>query len=261
MAKDAVMKPVAKYEKVGGLCEIGQQNLTQFCLARYDVQKNCVLQVHQFVNCRDFMGDVFVGLEDNRDIGIYGFSFTKNNPKPDMETCGLLVKFPDAGALTNFQDNFQILKNIEDTLGWQTTFGEVVEFPGEKRVMYVIGDTMWQANAPTFALYSYLLKCLTYPIKDKGKWMEEIKAQSTNEGRYMDVEYMKWLLVNLNEVGTHYKNFSGFSNQKEVQIGTLHNWTGFVSMKKLLWDKPEALGSYYTEMYKTHTLSTYKRAA
>jgi hypothetical protein len=179
------------------------------------------------------MGDALVGVQENRDMGIYGFSYKKTDPRPDPENVSLLIKFGDKGSLKNFQDNFIILKNIEEGLGFATTYPEVVNYPGKNPVVWVLGDNRWQGNAVAFSLYSYLLKTLTYPIKNKDKWMEEIKANKTNEGLYMDIPYFKFLFSGgLNDIEPFFKNFSGYP--KGVEIHTLHHSSGFVAAQPQL---------------------------
>jgi hypothetical protein len=231
------------------LSEIMQNNLTQFALARYDDAKDKLIQCHQFVKCRDFMLDVFVGMEENKDMEIYGFKFLKSFPRPDAENTSLLLRLVDARGLKNFQENFPILTEIENKLGWGTSFPDLVDYPdGKSVVVWVAGDKRWQRCAVAFSLYTYILKCLTYPIVDKSKWMEEIRAMPASvEARYMNIEHISFLLKNMNHIITKYSNFSGWKNQKETNIGTVHNNSGFVSVAK-----------YFSGQMPTHVLCGYK---
>ncbi len=240
-------------QKDRSYCEIGQQNMTKFALARYDSQKDRIVQCHPFIKCRDFLLDAMVGVEEGKDMGIYGFEFKKTDPRPDAENTSLLVSFPQGKLLKNFQDNFSILTDIEKAIGWSPTYPELVNYPGKEQIVWVSGDRRWQHCALALSLYTYLIKCLTYEIKDKAKWMEEIKAQPTNEGSYMDVAYMSWLLPRLDKVIDKYTTFSGFQDQKGMDIGTIHNWTGFKSMMSLI-GPTKKVDEYYKKMYKNHVL-------
>lgn len=243
--------PVEKSKQENRLAEIFQNNLTELALARYDSQSDKIVQCHQFVHCRDFILDAFVSLEDNIDVRIYGFRYDKDCPKPDAVNTSFLLKL-QPGALKNFQENLPILKSIENFLNWNVTFGDIVDYPelhAGETVVWVFGDPRWQATAVSLSLYTFLLKCLTYPIKNKDKWMEEIKNAGTTESKYIDEEHLRLLLVNLGEIICKYRNFSGFSDQKTKDLWALHDGSGFVSIKKALRGDP---------YYQTHALYNYR---
>lgn len=256
--KKIVEKPITD----GHLAEIFQANRTEFALCRYDTTKDKLIQCHQFVHCRDFIGDALVGVEDNRDMGVWGFKYFTNYPRPDPENSSILVRLENEGALKNLQDNFSILKDIEDNLGWGISMPEIVDYPGKYIVLWFLGDIRWQRSAIAVSLYTYLIKCLTYPFKDKKNWMQEIKALGTGSAyeknpdvQYMDPDYLKFLFVNFNEITSRYMTYSGFTNQKSLGISTIHNYIGFVSMKKLIYKKEKS------SLYDTHALNGWKAAA
>jgi hypothetical protein len=225
--------------KQNHLAEIGQHNKTEFALCRYDTKKETLIQCHQFVHCRDFMLDAITGAEENRDMEIYGFKYHKNDPRPDSTNASVLVRLEGSDSLKNFETNLPILKGIEEFMGWATTAVDVVDFPDKKSVViWALGDANWSKTALTFSLYTYLLKCLTYKIKDQKNWKEEIKKQNTVESRYMDEKYLDFLFANLNTILPLYKNFSGW--EKGVETYKLHNSSGFVSLKGVLTNKGNA---------------------
>jgi hypothetical protein len=181
------------------------------------------------------MGDALVGVEDNRDMSIYSFKFGKDNPRPDSSNASLLVRFQDSACFKNFQENFQILKDIEDNIGFGVSYPDIVDYPDKRTVVWVIGDHKWQSTAVMFSLYTYLLKCLTYPIKNKKNWMDEILKAGTVESEYMDKAYLQFLFKNADDIISKYKNFSGRPNQKETDIYSIHYGIGFVDSKPYIY--------------------------
>lgn len=244
------MKTVVEKPNTGKLSEITQQNKTELALCRYDAQKDKVIQCHQFVHCRDFMHDVLIGAEDNREMQVYGFTYSTDDPRPDPENASILLRFPDGSYLKNFQDNFSILKGIEEFLQWGSSYAEIVDYPGERPVVWVVSDVRWQSTAISFSLWTYILKCLSYKIVNKSKWREEIAVMTYEENyggslnfgttlpvveaKYMDLDYINKLLASLDDVCSKYKTYSGFRNQKVENIMHLHNDSGFVKCKPLV---------------------------
>jgi len=235
-----------------GLCEIGQTNETELALCRYDDETNRLLQCHQFVHCRDFMLDAMVGVESNKDMGIFGFQYLKTYPRPDAANMSLLLRIHGDGRLKDFEKNLPILKNIEDFMGWGQTVASLVDYPGKEKIVWVLGDPKWQKCALTFSLYTYLMKCLTYPISDSSKWMDEILANRSVESGYMNKDYLNFLFANLDDIIARYKNFSGFNDQPNTAIGIIHSYTGFHSMRNLLWK----VGGY-NKTWENHVLKNY----
>lgn len=234
------------------LCEIPQDNKTEFALCRYDDESNQLIQCHQFVHCRDFMGDAQVGAETNQDMAIYSFRYLKSYPRIDQENTSLLMRLPDSGSLKAFQENLSVLRSIEEVVNWEKTHASLVDYPGNDKIVWVLGDGAWQKSGLGFSLYTYILKCMTYRYKDKTKWMEEVKTMKTVEARYMDPDYLTFIFNNLDDIVGKYKNFSGYNVPKD--IGTIHNFTGFHSMKACL----KTTGAFQSKMYSDHVLNGYK---
>lgn len=216
------------------LSEEHQANKTEFAFCRYDPETDKIIQCCQFVHCRDFLGDAMVGYKSNRPMSIYGFNYSKSDPALDEGWTSILVRFDTDEALANFQKNFIILKSLEEFMNFGVSFPDIVNYPGDKKVAWVIADALWQENAINLSLYTYLLKCLTYTFKDPKNWMEEIKAAGTTESHYMDIDYLKGLFPKLKEIALKFKTFTGFTNQKTLDISTIHHGTGFVSCKPLV---------------------------
>lgn len=252
-----MLKQVEVSKQNNSLAEIGQTNKTEFALCRYDAVKDQVIMCHQFVHCRDFLGDAIVAVESNRDMEIYGFQFNENNPRPSSENTELLLRLPD-GCLANLQKNLQILKDIEDVMGWNKTYAEEVKVTGEKQaIVWVCGDKKWSQAGVAFSLYTFLLKCMTYKIKDPANWIEEIRVSKGTEAAYCNAEYLNWLFINLPTLVDKYPTFSGFKDQKKMDVNKIHNYIGFHSLRNVLWEKQPP--SYIADLYKTHILSGYER--
>lgn len=252
-------KDVHQFQKPTSLAEIMQKNKTQFALCRWDKDKDMVVQCHQFVHCRDFMIDAIVSAESGRDISIYGFKFNKDNPRIDFSATSMLLRFPDQGTLKAFQDNFHILKGIEEVLGFSPSYAELVNFPDQphQAVVWLLGDKAWQHNAVAFSLYGYLIKCMSYrPFTKDEDWMSVIKTEftSTPEGSYMNMPWVQWLLSGgVNTISELYPNFSGWKNQKDIASYTLHDNSGFVSVGQAVWKNKAKIDN--------HVLNGYKAAA
>lgn len=243
------------------LLEIMQVNETQFALCRYDSQSDQLIQCHQFIKCRDFFNEVFVGLEENRDMEIYGFKWTKENPRPDCQNASLLMKLENEESLANMTKNQSILKDIEEFLGWSTSYYELVSYPGVKKpIVWVCGDKQWQRSSVAFSLYTFLLKCLTYKIKDKDNWMEEIAkikgkyGEPAPEAEYVkDTEYMNYLLQNMNEVNARFTTYTGWKQQHSLSVYTLHDDSGFVSLRPCIFPKAKESKEHFAQ----HVLYNY----
>lgn len=238
------------------LAEIMQNNKTQFALCRYDERLGKLIMCHQFVQCRDFLNEAMVAVEENKELAIFGFKFGKDNPRPDPECTSLLVKLEGNHSLKNLQDNFTILKGIEEYLGWSVTYVEIVDNPEDKKnvTIWVMGDKRWSHCSLSMSLYTYILKCLTYQIKDKSQWKQEIAVCGTVESEYMNPEYIDHLINNLNDLLSRYTNYSGWKDQKNINVGTLHNNSGFHSLRTILNPKlaNDFTLHYAKNIYKDH---------
>lgn len=239
------------------LAEIGQNNNTELAFCRYDKKNDRLVQCHQFIHCRDFMLDACVGAESNREISIYGFKYSKTYPRPDQENISLLLRIHDDGKLKALEENLSILRSIEDFMGWDKSVATLTQSPGKEKIVWMLGDAKWMKSALSVSLYTYLMKCLTYNIKDKTKWMDEIKAQPGVEASYMDKDYLNFLFQNMDDILDQYKTFSGFSDQDTVETNTIHYQTGFRAMMNLLWNKKSNDG-YSSKIFDKHALKGYK---
>lgn len=240
------MKKIFNDTVTTSLTQIHQHNMMKFALCRYDSELDRVVQCHQWVLCRDFMHDIYVGAESNRETAIFGLRYKTTDPRPDPEQASVLLKFPADGAtLKNFQNNFHILKNIEESLDFAVSYCELVEYPGTEPVLWLVGDLKWTLTSLSWSLYTYILKCLGYELPKEMNWMDAIKTLKVYsrvppvEADYMDKGYMMFLLKNLNDLCSKFTTYTGFKDQKSRPIDEIHSFVGFVTLKRLIYDRKD----------------------
>lgn len=167
------------------------------------------------VKCRDFLGDAVYVTKYGRNIPIYGFNFKDNL---DSETTMLLIQNKDKKYIDNFFNNLDKLWEIERNNGIPLT---IVERVSDTEVL-VFGDKLWQSKVWAISLYSFLLKCLTYPNGAEGKELSYV--------RQFKEDTWKKLLASLKTLLTVKSGVTGWSNEEKIDTLKLHHYSGFVSI-------------------------------
>lgn len=168
-------------------------NGTEMALLTEDMK-----MVHPFVYCKDFMTDVFWAIANNRNTGIYGFTYSLNQAnKPDMNKLRIVVQNVDypaksiparAAAVQSF------LNSAEEKLGFKgRTRTCLVENPQSKAVpvVYVESPKEWRENIPLkFSMFTMFIR-MSFDAGKAGEDVLEALDRIIKEGKARDVRWSK----------------------------------------------------------------------
>lgn len=220
---------VIKPFKVNKLAEIMQQKQTQMAMARKD-GKDAVVQLHQYVLCRDFFNEVMQSNVDGKRYAIYGFEYhkDKDNALP-QDYIGFMYYMPKAADEEAFLKNLVLLNAIEDYNGLELTTVEKIC----PREYYIQGDKFWLGANYLVSLYSFLLRVFSYNLNNtkEDDWIQEASELKTNEGSYLtqvSVPKFKHVLRNLKKLPVNTASPGGWGT--DPNVSSLHNNSGFVSI-------------------------------
>lgn len=141
--------------KKTNLNQIPQQYETLFAFGA--IQDGVLVQLSQFVLCRDFLNDTLVWSKDPKaeKRAIYGWKYYG---PIDLTNTTFLLKFTgDSVSKDVFVKNLPLLNELEVKLGLTpTVFLEtsVVD------IIYTIGDPKWMVNTIPYSIYHQLLRIL-----------------------------------------------------------------------------------------------------
>lgn len=200
------------------------------------LEKNVFQKLHHMAICRDYFGDAIYSEQSGREISIFGFHWGPKYPdlKLDRDKTRFCFKGSDEDDLGNLEKNLSILNKIEKKNGLvPTTFLE-----GEKEKGWEIiieGDSKWMSSIFLISLYTYLLKCMCYEIKDKGKWVDCIIAHKTKESNYVSPyqDIFVKVLDNLERFGYDKASKDVKVHGQETDqlyAGTVHSSSGWVTV-------------------------------
>lgn len=220
------MKIVAPKE-VNGLAEIPQQIDGKFSFARKEGDK--LYQVHEYVKCRDFLGDIVWFNKYGVPTSIYGFKSNANR-KIDPNKTTLLFKGASK-TLENVINNVKVVIHpIEEANGLPLT--EITPILQEPDKLLIEASPLWQKNLWAISLYTFLIKVCAYSLTNEKTWVEQIKETKTNEANYIkSTEFvLEKVLKNLVSLIESSDLVTGYPNEGTLHISQIHNSCGFVSI-------------------------------
>lgn len=185
-------------------------------------------QLSGYFVCRDFLGDVLFSEEKNIPIKIYGFCWNPADGKIDRDKTRLLLKFSNEKQEEFLIKNLNILNEIEKENDLELT---EISQSTEAREFLLEGDRRWQSSIILISAYSFLLKCLTYEIKDS---LRDVQKFAGNEAVMLsgnNYDRLTKILKNLKRFGFDEKS-SKFtvSGTNESGLGnTIHHYSGWYS--------------------------------
>lgn len=212
------------------LSEIGQSLNVKFSFATIDKTKNEVLRLHDWVKCRDFLGDVLYANAAKKTTSIYGFIVNPELVKIAAKNTIMVVQFPDTISKQAFLANYEaILHPIEKANKLKKL--TVVDDTDDKNVIVVVSDKFWQQAIWLISLYSYLLKSSCYKYKNVVQWRDEVVAKGVTETSYMKKVYPYWekVIDQLHAVWFKDKEPTGLKVENK-DISNVHNNCGFVAV-------------------------------
>lgn len=212
------------------LSEIGQSLNVKFSFATIDKTKKEVLRLHDWVKCRDFLGDVLFANAAKITTAIYGFVVNPELVKIAARNTIMVVQFPDTTSKQAFLANYEaIIHPIEQANKLKKL--STVEETDDKNVLVVVADKFWQQAIWLISLYSYLLKSSCYKYKNVVQWRDEIVTRGVTETSYMKKVYPYWekVIDKLHTIWFKDKEPTGVLKE-EKQIYDVHNNCGFVAV-------------------------------
>jgi hypothetical protein len=227
MVKYTVIAP--PNEKFNHLTEIMQAVEIKFSFATVN-EDNSVQRVHEWVKCRDFLGDVLVGHATKKEQAIYGFSYgTKDSLPIDDNNLTLLLKFPNATTRNNFMENTPILDTLNSNNKAQPT---AIDKTDDPLILLLTSDVRWQRNIPVESFYTFILKIMGYKYTNPENWMEELKKWPTypSERNYVSntsTENMNMLFADALNV---FPSTDITGHTKSTPLVNVHNYSGFYSI-------------------------------
>lgn len=208
-------------------------------------QKNgTYTNVHPFVKCRDFLGDVLHSVQINKSVGIYGFNFNPKKQKIYKNKLMLAIKFPTQESFNNFYNNrdkvyYFILHEMgllskESLITWC--------YKSAEQLVILEAPKFWKDSIAALSFLTFLIKCASYKldpdkslleaIKDvkveKKYWDGQTKLVPTLESDYLH-DNLPIFYKNIKKLTKNLKTVSG---QDTESINQVHNYSGFYSVCK-----------------------------
>lgn len=221
-------KLIKKEIKVNTLIENFQALELKFSFGRLDTD-NTVKQIHAWVKCRDYFGDVLMSNSDGEKRKIYGFTYDPEKDIPvHVDNLVMLLQFPNKEMQETFLNNKSILDEI-DKKNQQTP--AVFHKTDDKNVLMMVASPFWQQSIVMISFYTYILKIMCAEYIERNNWQKEILQHSSwPEGRYAD-RLGENLAIICDHIYNIYKNdfnITGF--EEDCKIENLHNYSGFLSV-------------------------------
>lgn len=212
------------------LYEESQTTSVRFAIA--EKRKSTYFQLHPFVKCRDFLGDVLHALENRERVFIYGFDFSGSVAVKE-ENLFLLLE-ADKHELQNIEDSLEIIYNLEERISKQKT--RIIDKKEDKYLLIEFPKEWIQTNL-LFSLYTFLLRCCSYKINNpKDNWIEQIVNTDGREARYLSgdvtVHWFKKFLEILPKIKQKESSFSGYEYGENIE--KVHSCSGFIYLLKYL---------------------------
>lgn len=238
------MKTFKTLAKKQSFAEIYQQIAIGFCFAR-EVGDDTEM-IHDFVVCRDFLGDLVTASHLARDLGtIYSFHADgANTPIYRSRTC-LLIHLPK-GEIDIFEKQFHILNDLEQDSGlmmssWQQVKPDKDWKPGD--YIKIVGDVDWQMNSLMISIYSHILRCLCIDTGKEPDDFDNLSAAIADGSFGTNTRYCKRhakvgldlndLLTSRNAIMCDFKSIVGClwgTDEESPSLNSLHYQTGLQTL-------------------------------
>ena len=212
------------FEDIVFLCEIFQSLDIKFSILNDKLE-----ELIPKAKCRDFLGDCSWSRLTGNKVKLYGIEYSFNDKPYDTETLRLTLKFPNETTRETFLKNIDFVHTKERKAG--TSLTQVFETQ-EKDTLMIEADKIWMTDQWRISLYTYYLKCLSYPDPNN---------PMGNESRYASKLIKKKEDGFLSVVATAYPLFRELDKiywdedgedegEDTVDIYKVHNESGFYSI-------------------------------
>lgn len=217
------MYTLIPYPDTPNLIELSQFKTVKFSFV--NKKENTLTEIIANVLCRDFLGDVLIAEERKEPFEIYRFRYNPNTTKIDRDKTRLSIHILDEEEQENLFNNLSILNMIEESLGQDKT---QIFTTDKNNIFFIEGSNWWLQTTIHLSFYTFLIKCLLYKYNNLTFWKEELKKIHSNEANYMRSLYPvydKFISFLTTLKNTH--KVSGWDN---IDLETLHNYSGFFSI-------------------------------
>lgn len=176
-------------KSIYSLCEISQKVDMKFAFAHIIEKggKATLKQIHQFIKCRDFLGDALFATHHGKQFGIYGFRFDGSKIKVDTEKTILLIRY---NGLEKLQNGLNLLNYLERKAHWKKS--RIIDLgakDGSCPIYLALGSKKWVSSPQLISLYTLLLRLgAVMPAQiDVDRFLFEPKFEfTTRDTGYLD---------------------------------------------------------------------------
>jgi hypothetical protein len=206
-------------------------------------------QCHQWIKCRDYLHDAIRTALTGNPSSIFGFKFSENNPKLDLENTKLLVSQPGINGWIEFRS--QLTRSLKLINYFETLAGEKLSTIKKvqgcsssnfKHVWMFTGPKMWISAPHLISMYTFLIRL---GAKKFGKFNDEdslievfqdLEKKFVGDRKDNDIRYLsnvkkklKKLVVDRKRMSEYKDSFSKVYYLEGVSIMDFHNRSGMVS--------------------------------
>ncbi len=220
------MPKIIEFQKPNNLSQASQTLPVLFTFAKQE-ENGDVQCLHEWIMCRDYLGDAIYANKYKKELSVYGFVSTpERTPIPEGDFL-MLLKFPAKNHLTTFLDNFPILGGVEEM---NKTSPTNISFVQDLTVLLSV-NSFWKRSIPLISLFSFLIKVCSYPYKDKKMCFEELNGMGKTESMLIrnSVEKFRQFLPLLSTIFPEGCSLTGFPNEENLAHYTIHGGCGFYS--------------------------------
>ena len=221
---------IIPYKKGAKLAELLQDVKVKMSFASVSEDGESVKQLHEWVQCRDFLGDVVLANNSDETFSVYNFVTSKEKTPINKENTTLLIKFPSIALKNIFLENYKDILHVYE-YGNGTALTEVIK-TNRPTVLLVKADAFWQSRMFLISFYTYLIKVCSYKYIYAGNWKGEIRGKGTNEANYYNRTERFWdkIFFQLKEIASVSSSPSGWNKLESMSPHAVHDQSGFVSL-------------------------------
>ena len=226
-----VQKTLNKFKDTKGLSEIGQSLIVRMAYVHKELD-GTYTQLHNGVKCRDFLGDALWATQQKLDVYIYGFSFKGTKEAIDLDKTRYVLDFEDCrDNKAFFIKNLPLLHEIEAQHNLVRT--RIYQVKDQPNKLIVEGSKFWLKSVFNVSLYTFLFKAMCYQYKNINYWFNELESFGGTESSYAKQIQSVWpfYLKYLKKINRGTFNVTGRNLTLPSEIGSCHNYCGFVSMR------------------------------
>lgn len=225
------MPRILKPEVERSLAEIPQTIETKFSYATILGDGN-IQRHHEWVKCRDFLGDVLYANRYESEVSIYNFKASpQRTPVIPGQVFHLLVKFPSPAIRDTFIKNFTMIVNTYEIFNdiSYTTYKKL------RGALLLTCGGFWSRNTVAMSFFTYLLKVCCYEWNNPADWVTEFKDKymTSVERSYTVNSPITKIMKHLKTIVMSSDSITGWEHENSANISNIHNSSGFYSLFRM----------------------------